>query len=86
MTIITAGATRAAAIGFASRRVEIAKSERDRHLRWVNEKTAELADLQDKLDKSEVELRVEEFTLNSLIGEATANGNNIQYLHPTKGR
>ena len=83
MVTINTNATRAAAIGVAARRVEITRNERDRHLRWVNEKAGELSELQAKLEASETELRVEEFTLDSLIAEATANGGNIQYLHPT---
>ena len=83
MATIKNGSTRAAAISVASRRVEITKNERDRHLHWVNEKERELSELQAKLEASEAELRVEQFTLDLLIDEATENGGNVQYLHPT---
>lgn len=74
MATIKNGSTRAAAISVASRRVELARSERDRHIHWVNEKADELSELQAKLEASEASLRVEEFTLDSLIDEATENG------------
>lgn len=74
MTTINTEATRAAAIGVAVLRVEIAKNERDRALRRVNEEAAELAEAQAVLEHHEAELRVEQFTLGALIDGATNEG------------
>lgn len=74
MVTINNEATRAAAIGVAARRVEITKRERDSALRRVNEEAKDLAEAQESLEHHEAELRVEQFTLDALINEATNNG------------
>lgn len=82
MVTINTDATRAAAIGVAARRVEITRKERDHALHRVNEETRGLAEAQEALDRHEAELRLETFTLDALIAEATTNGRNLQYLNP----
>lgn len=87
MVTINTEATRAAAIGVAARRVEITRNERNRALSRVNEEARDLAEAQETLERHEAELRLETFTLDTLIAEASANGGSTQFTYamPTEG-
>lgn len=74
MTITNNATTRAATIAIASRRVDIAKKDRDRALINVKEDYARLEESQAALEIREEELRIEQFTLGLLINQLTNNG------------